>query len=392
MSRDISTTGSRRLARRLAALGSTAVATVAFGGVGLQPASAVDAPVHALFLQTNDPAGNAIKSFKQNADGSLTPAGIYMTGGNGGTQEGAVADPLASQGGLTYDPEHHLLFAVNEGSDTFTVFAVHGTVLERRQVLGADGHLPSSISVQDNLVYVLDAGGNGAITGFRIERSNRVVKIRNTTRSLGLGNPATPNFLKSPSQVLISPDLRTVVVATKSNGVLDVFRLRHGVPSAAPVVNASAAPVPFALLFDDLNRLLVTEASGSESSYKVRHNGELQLISGPVGNGQKAGCWSVIAKGFVYVANSGSNTITGYAEDWHGRLTLLNANGVTATTDAAPVDLVASADGRFLYQHAAVAGVVDEFAVNDDGSLTRIGTLTGLTPTNMTGPEGIAAS
>jgi len=44
----------------------------------------------------------------------------------------------------------------------------------------------------------------------------------------------------------------------------------------------------------------------------------------------------------VYVANSGSNTITGYSEDWHGRLTLLNADGVTATTDAAPVDLVAS--------------------------------------------------
>jgi hypothetical protein len=150
--------------------------------------------------------------------------------------------------------------------------------------------------------------------------------------------------------------------------------------------------VPFGLSYDDFGRLIVAEASGGASSYFVHPSGTLTTISAHVANAQTATCWSVVAKGFVYTANAGSNTITGYAENWHGQLTLLNTNGITATTDAGPVDLVASLDGRYIYQEATGAGAIDEFKVNGNGSLTRIGTVTGFTPDNGTGFEGIAAS
>ncbi len=375
--------------------------SAALGAFTLAPAASASEPDHtgphstdqAVFVQTNDSAGNAVIAYSRANDGSLHWAGQYATDGLGGSEAGAVVDPLASQGALTYDAHDHLLFVVNAGSDTFTVFAVDGPHLHRLQVVGSGGHLPTSISVVRSHVYVLDAGNDGAISGFWIDGATHVHAIGGSTRSLGLGNPADPNFLASPSQVAITPDGRDVVVATKTHGVLDVFALNHfGVPSAAPVVTTSAGGVPFGLSYDVFGRLIVAEASGGASSYFVHPSGVLTTISSHVANAQAATCWSVIAKGFVYTANAGSNTITGYAENWHGQLTLLNTNGVTATTDAGPVDLAASSDGRYIYQEATGAGVIDEFRVNNNGSLTPIGTVTGFTPDNGTGFEGIAAS
>ena len=61
---------------------------------------------------------------------------------------------------------------------------------------------------------------------------------------------------------------------------------------------------------------------------------------------------------------------------------------MVATTEQGPIDMATAADGRFLYVQTGTAGTVDEFRVNDDGTLTRLGNVAGLPP----GQEGIAAS
>jgi 6-phosphogluconolactonase (cycloisomerase 2 family) len=396
-----------RTALRLATVGGIAAAVAAFGFAPVANAaeSTSSGPdVHGspfgnhqadVFVQTNSPTGNAVLVYTHGNDGLLHAAGSYPTGGLGGGEAGAVVDPLASQGSLTYDSQDNLLFAVNAGSDTLSEFAVQGSRLWLIGSVPTGGALPTSVSVERGLVYVLDAGGDGAVTGFWIGGNDGLAPIPNSTRSLGLGNPADPNFLKAPSQVSISPSGQQLVVATKTNGVLDVFTLdRRGVPATAPVVTDSpTGSVPFALSYDSFGRLLVAEAAGGESSYWVQHDAELTPISSHVPDGQAATCWSVVAKGYLYDANAGSSTITGYSENWRGQLTLLNASGVTATTDAGAVDLAASGDGQFLYQEAAAAGAIDEFKVQDDGSLVRIGTVTGLPPVaGGLGIEGIAAS
>jgi len=383
----------RPLAAAALALAAAALA------VGLAPVATAsasppgDRAEHgAVFVETNDETSNAIIAYSRGRDGHLTETGRFPAGGLGGAVAGPVFDPLASQGALTYDADHQLLYAVNAGSDTLTVFAVHGTNLSQRQIVSSGGHLPVSVGVARDLVYVLNAGGDGAISGFRVN-DGTLNPLVGSTRSLGLGNPATPPFLAAPSQVALTPDGRNVIVATKTQGVLDIFPLdRLGRPTPAPVVTAAApGSVPFALSFDRDANLLVAGAAGVASSYTVHRDGTLTAISTAVPNGQSATCWTVFARGHLYAANAGSATITGYT-DHHGKLALREPTGVAAHTDTGPVDLAASGDDKYLYQLATGAGVIDEYRIGQNGSLSLIGTVTGLGIDNGHGAEGIAAT
>src|SRR4051794_26244093 len=78
-------------------------------GASAQEQDHGDSASHAVFVQTNDPAGNQILAYHRANNGTLTLTGTYDTGGKGGRVEGAVVDPLASQGSLAYDREHQIL-------------------------------------------------------------------------------------------------------------------------------------------------------------------------------------------------------------------------------------------------------------------------------------------
>jgi 6-phosphogluconolactonase (cycloisomerase 2 family) len=385
-------------ARLLLATGASVVlaafgaATASAAGSSGAPTSATPShPAHtvgAVFLQRNGTDANSVTAYARHTDGTLTEAGTYPTGGRGGAEQGAVVDPLASQGGLTYDARHHLLFAVNAGSDTISVFGVRGATLQLRQVLPSHGTFPTSISVRGDLAYVLNAGGDGSISGYRV-LGHRVFAMPDTTRSLGLGNDAVPFFLSGPAQVAISPDQRHVVVATKTHNTLVTWSLTGGFPGREPVVTASSGAVPFALTFDRAGRLQVAEASGAVSTYAVSRNGALSVISASVANGQAATCWSVQARGSLFVANAGSATVSSYRLAHDGSVSLQSATA--AHTGAGAVDLAVSADQRYLYQVAAGAGEIDVFAVGADGGLTPVSVVAGLPAVNGTGMEGIAA-
>ncbi|MGA7205599.1 MAG: hypothetical protein WBX27_13315 [Specibacter sp.] len=389
----------RTTTKKFFGVAAAAAVTLGAGILAAGPATAAspqsppraDWPAGEVFVQNNGAGGNSVTVFDRAHNGTLTRAGTYWTGGLGGSETGAVVDPLASQGSLTYDGAHLQLFAVNAGSNTISVFAVRGDHLQLRQVLSSHGKFPTSVSVSGNLVYVLNAGGQGSISGYR-EVAGSVVPLAASTRSLGLGNADIPAFLQAPAQVAITPDREHVVVATKSNNTIDVFGLgRFGEPSAAPVVNPSVGGVPFAMTFAD-GKLQVANASGSATSYRVRDNGTLALVSGPVANGQAATCWSTTARGFLYAANAGSATITGYRIGAGGVLSLLQSTGVSATTGAGPVDIASTPGGRYVYELATGAGAIDEFAVAANGALTLVGTVTGLPANNGSGMEGIAVS
>src|SRR5215510_14767409 len=326
-----------------AVLAATALAAVT---VLAEPASAVTGrgasfggASHVVFVQTDNTAGNQVVAYRRAADGTLSFAAAYHTGGLGGQLTGSVTDHLASQGSLTYDSLHSLLYAVNAGSGTVTVFVAHGHRLFRQQVISSGGRFPVSVAVHGNLVYVLNALNGGSVRGYRVF-AGRLFPIRGSKRLLHLDPAASPQFVNTPGQVAFSPDGSQLIVTTKANGNdVDVFG--------------------------------------------IRPDGTITQIDA-VDTGPLAACWVTSVGRRLFTSNTGSGNVSRFTSDAHGQLTLL---GQTAT-DPGTVDSSATPDGRFLYVQTGGSGVVDEFSVTG-GTLTQIGTVT---VPGAVGGEGIAAA
>lgn len=362
------------------------LALAAIALAGAQSAAAQSRDPGVVFVQTNEPSGNKIDVFDRGADGRLTLAGTFPTGGLGGiASPGAESDHLASQGSLVLSPDGRALIAVNAGSDTVTAFRVHDDRLQLRTVVSSGGQFPASVAVHDDLVYVLNSGGAGIVQGFRLQ-GDRLVPIPGSARTLGLANSDPPDFLTSPGQVGFTPDGGKLLVTTKaSTSSIDVFDVRpDGRLAASPVVNPSATPVPFAFTFGPQGRLVDGEAgTSSVTTYAIGTDGTLSDPRSQ-SDGQTALCWIQRVGDLYFVSNTGSSTLSSFAVGPSGQPTLLHA--IAATTNPGPIDLAAA--GGFLYAETGTNGTVDEFAVNGDGTLAPIGTVTGLPP----GIEGIAAT
>ncbi|WP_263731543.1 lactonase family protein [Cellulomonas sp. SG140] len=381
----------------LAAVGAAAaLALVPLGASGALASDGADggpdghgAP-GAVFVQLNGTTGNTIAAYTRHADGTLTAAGRYATGGLGGTQVGAPLDALASQGSLVLDERDDVLLAVNAGSDSVTAFGVHGAALGTPRTAPSGGHFPTSIAVHGDLVYVLDAGGDGAVSGFRLVHG-ALVPIPGSTRSLGLGGSNPPVFIASPGQIGFAADGHALVVTTKNHDELLSFPIDDaGLPAATPVATPSAGPVPFSFVVDRHGGLQVTEAgTGRTSTYTAARDGSLHLVGSSAPDGGAALCWNVLAGRTLLGANAGSATLSAWAAPWFGPAVLTAP--VAASTGAGPIDLAASHDGRFVYVQESVAGTVGAYAVSPHGTLTRIQTVSGLPAFSGTGMEGIAA-
>jgi 6-phosphogluconolactonase (cycloisomerase 2 family) len=358
----------------LAALAGAAAA--APGGHGSAPA---------VFVANDDPNGNAVVAYDRLADGRLEQSAVYPTGGDGGVLAGSVVDHTASQGALAFDGSRNLLFAVNAGSSTVSVFRVAGDRLIRIQVVSSGGSFPVSIAVHNGFVYVLNALGGGTVQGY-LELGSFLLPLPGSLRALHLDPSAAPQFTNTPGQVAFSPDGSQLIVTTKANGsAIDVFQVgRFGYLSTSPVVNAEPGTVPFAVSFDAGGDLVVAEAgTNALATYALQPDGTVTLRH-RAGTGQAATCWVARAGSFFYASNAGSATESGFSSSSGGALTLLGAS----STDAGTVDAAATPDGSFLYVQTGAQGVVDAFRVNGDGSLTAIGSVT---VPNAVGGEGIVA-
>ena len=278
----------------------------------------------AVFVQTDNPSGNQVVAYHRAPDGVLSQAGTYATGGLGGILAGSVVDHLASQGSLSYDARHALLYAVNAGSGTISVFAVSGDRLALRQVLGSGGSFPVSVAVRGDLVYVLNALGGGRLQGYRVFGSF-LVPIPGSGRTLGLDPTASPQFTNTPGQVAFTPDGRQLIVTTKANGNdIDVFGVRPGGQlSAAPVVNSEPGTVPFAISFDSAGHLVIAEAgTNALATFALASRGTVSLIDAAA-TGASATCWVAPAGPFLFASNAGSASESGFTSSAGGQLTLL---------------------------------------------------------------------
>lgn len=384
--------------RALTALASGAlgVAALAAGPAALatEPTAAASDTGGAVFVQTNDLDHNSVVAYTRAANGHLTRVGESLTGGRGGVERDVPLDSLASQDSLTYDGAHHLLFAVNAGSNTVTSFAVDGSHLTRLQTVPSGGVFPVSVSAAHDRLFVLNAGGSGNVTGYRINPAGRLAALPNASRDLGLANDARPEFITAPADITQTPDGAHVIVTTKANNDIDVFATADGL--SAPVHNVAASAVPFAVSFDAANRLAVANAGNSSvSTYTVNADGTLTTITAGVEDGQSALCWLVGTGETFFGGNAGSSTISAFAVDADGHVSLTGTpDGVVAHTgggSGGTIDLAVTADNQFLYAENSFAGSVEAYRIEADHTLQLVDTQTGLPQFNGQGMEGVVA-
>lgn len=341
----------------------------------------------ALFVETDQGPNNAVISYTRGTDGTISYVATYPTGGAGAAAAGSAADPLASQGGLALVDNGNELIATNPGSNSVSVFAVSGPYLHLVQQVPSGGSFPVSITAHNDLVAVLNSGGAGSVSEYRLQGA-RLKALNNETRSLGLANTTPPFFLAGAGQVGYSPDGQFLIATTKSSSssyeVLTVGG--DGTLSSTATVTGAANAVPFSFTFDAQGRVVATEASNSSvSTYTIGTNGALTLV-GTVSDGQAALCWISTAQGYFFGSNAGSGDVSSFGETAGGAPTLLNAKA--AMTHPGSTDSAVSPDGAFLYVESGGSGALDAFAIDANGTLTPIETLWNL-PTPY---EGIAVS
>ena len=341
----------------------------------------------AIYAMTNQLTGNAVMAFTRAADGTLTPAGTFPTGGFGNSRAGLV-DPLGSQGALILSADNRFLFAVNAASDEISVFAVDEDRLTLIDIVASGGRQPVSLAHREGLLYVLNAGG-GIITGFTQGEDGRLTPLDGSTQPVGVG-PAV-----AAAQVGFTLDGSRLVVTEKLSGLIDTYAVDADGRAGPPLQTPSNGTVPFGFVVARDDLLIVvegrfTEPSGAVSSYRVGTDGKLEVISGSVSSNQAASCWISINDpanpAYVYTSNTGAGSISGYAIGDDGTLSLLDPDGVTATTSDFPIDS-AVADGQFLYVMNNGPSTIEGFRIESDGSLTPITEVGGLPG----GSQGIAA-
>ncbi|MFZ0746978.1 MAG: lactonase [Terracidiphilus sp.] len=336
----------------------------------------------AVFVMSNAASGNQVYTYARQEDGSLQAAGTYSTGGNG---SGGTVDPLHSQGSLLLSADAHLLFAVNAGSGTVSSFAVRGDTLALLDTEPTGGSSPTAVAQYGDILYVLNSGGSGNVSGFRIFGNGHLHSIADSTRNLS-------GSTTSPTSLTFSPNGQFLVVTESATNNIDVFRVHPNGTLSGISTTASAGATPFAAIFASNGALIVANASNSISSYQLQWNQSLDVISNAVPTLGMATCWDVIPgnRPAVYTSNAGSGNVSGFTIGHNGSLSPIGATVVgTNPTGSANLDIAASANGKFIYTLNAGAGTIGMFSVESDRSLLNLGQLGGL-PASA-GLNGIAA-
>jgi 6-phosphogluconolactonase (cycloisomerase 2 family) len=338
-----------------------------------------------VFVTTNavDPVrGNEVVMYQRSATGALTVSGRFPTGGQG------LGSGLGSQDPLILSKNGRWLFAVNAGSNEISVFAIHPAGLVLTDKVASGGVRPTSLTVRKNLLYVLNAGDPGNITGFRLNQSGKLTPLANSTRHLS-NNGAGP--APAPAQVSFSPDGKTLIVTERATNLIDMYKVNQYGLATGPLTQPSAGATPFGFAFAGNDTLVVSEAFGGApgasavSSYVLKDY-QLQLVSASVPTGETAACWIVISKDgkLAYTTNTGSESLSGYRVEQDNRLVLFDGRAGETGAGTAPTDASKSRNGRLIYALSPGSQTVIGFALQADGSLVLIGSFGGL-PANAAG-------
>jgi 6-phosphogluconolactonase len=352
-----------------------------------EPAAAPSA--ERVYVMTNNASKNEVLAFERKDNGRFHSIGRYETGGRG---SGGTTDPLESQGALSFNQDHSLLFAVNAGSGTVSSFFVAGNNLvlaDQEPTVGAE---PVSVAQGGGFVYVLNQGGFGGVTVFRVDAAGHLKRIPKSTTLLSATGAGA-------ASVAGSPDGRFLAVTERLTNNIDTFRIFPDGTLSPITTTLSKNPGAFSAIFSQAGQLLVSETgpatttnTSTFSSYGIHGNAAITPISSAVPTYATGNCWAALTPDGkrAYVSNSGSDSISGFNVAPSGALTPIGNTIVgTLPPGSHNVDIAVSADGKFVYTQNSDSGTIGVFSIQADGMLQEDESVSGLA--DQAGFNGLAA-
>ncbi|MGA8662617.1 MAG: beta-propeller fold lactonase family protein [Candidatus Cybelea sp.] len=334
-----------------------------------------------LYTLSNGAAHNQVVSFVPR-DGRLEYDQSFDTGGLG---EPSIAGTV--QGSIAHSDDGRFLFAVDAGSNEITSFRIDRNGLQFVDKVASRGMEPVSLAVHGDLLFVLNEASS-SISGFRITRNGALRSIQKSSAPLSGTNVG-------PAEISFDPGGKVLVVTEKATNDIDTYSVAKGIPTG-PTVHSSSGMTPFGFAFVPGNEIMVvseafggTSGAGAASSYMVAPPSTLTPISMSVPDHNTAPCWVVITRNgsFAFTSNTASATISAYAIDEMGNLTLTTPNGVSAQTGQSPTDLALGPRDTYLFVLNLKSRTIGAYAIGSGGALTTVRGAHGLPPHAM----GLAA-
>ena len=336
-----------------------------------------------VYTLSNQTGGNMVLVYRRAANGSLTYTASYAAGGNGS------GGGLGNQGAVVISDDNEILLAVNPGSNSISSFKITGNGLNLKSTVSSGGTRPVSITQHGNLVYVLNAGGSGNISGFWLGENDKLTPIPNSAKPLSSATAGA-------AQVSFVRNGRVLVITEKATNKIITYTINQwGRPGAMHSIT-SASPTPFGFAPGRFGNIYVSEAVGGAvnasnvSSYHIGFDGSINLTQGPVATGQSAACWVVLTENGrnIYTTNTASNTLSSYnVYPDSGNIDLLQS--IAATSGMGPIDAALTDNSKYLYILNGSGHSISVYAVANNGGLTSLPiTITGL----PVGTNGLAAN
>jgi len=303
---------------------------------------------------TNDAESNQIKVYDAESHVLLQTLSTHGKGGAGGNARG-----IKRYNG-------RLVAVVNNGSGNVALFRRDGDALRFDKVV-ATSSAPVSVDFGNDHLYVA-----GATTADSFVLHENSVEWLDGTADLALAGGGSPAAGSTAQVGVISKSQLLVTLKTDPDpGTVDIIALDRGRvvgsdPTAVSAPDGTLTPFGFATYAD--GTALITLAHSN-------HDGLFRdgAFTSVVAAGQAASCWMTRAGKYVFVANTGSRSISRLVGT--GNNIFIDNPIAAQIPTGAPADIDADSGVLSVIDHAAGQSHLTVFTYNRFGELAAAGSI-----------------
>lgn len=301
---------------------------------------------------TNDADSNQVKVYDAESHVLLQTLSTHGKGGVGGNARGV----RQYNGGL--------VAVVNNGSNSVAVFRRDGDALKFDKVVPTTS-APVSVDFGNDHLYV---AGATTVDSF-VLREHSVEWLDGTTELVLAGGGFPPAGSTAQVGVIGEKQLLVTLKTDPDPGTVDIISLDRGrvaglAPTAVSAPDGTLAPFGFATYAD--GTALITLAHSNHDG--LFRDGSFASV---VAAGQTASCWMTRAGKYVFVANTGSQSISRLVGT--GNNIFIDKQVAAQIPTGAPADIDADSGVLSVIDHGAGESHLSVFTYNQFGELAAAG-------------------